>query len=300
MDILALIGAFGGGLFGACIGAIPAFIMAGVFAIIGGIATASGAPADFVINSLAFGSFMGPHIAFAGGVAAAGYAGKIKKIESGSNIFLPLNFLKSPRVLLVGGIFGMLGFLVHFLIGMIPSPVLPDLPSVTVVVLAILTRLLFGSSSLTCNCTGPDKRIWLLCGASFGYDALLGGGLGVLVGFVGASLAQAGAGDALLGIYPIICFGFSTVVLIFTQIGLSAPATHHITFPAALATVLGVTLFGPLCGALLGVAFGIAGTLLGTLFCNLFNDRCDTHFDPPATTIVVLSVVIGLIGMAFR
>ena len=35
---------------------------------------------------LAFGSFVGPHIAFAGGVAAAGYAGRKGKLASGTEM----------------------------------------------------------------------------------------------------------------------------------------------------------------------------------------------------------------------
>ena len=76
MDILALIAAFGGGIIGAYMGALPAFIMTGIYALVGGVLTAAGVGGDVAVNYLAFGSFVGPHIAFAGGVAAAGYAGR--------------------------------------------------------------------------------------------------------------------------------------------------------------------------------------------------------------------------------
>ena len=71
MDILALIAAFGGGIIGAYMGALPAFIMTGIYALVGGVLTAAGVGGDVAVNYLAFGSFVGPHIAFAGGVAAA-------------------------------------------------------------------------------------------------------------------------------------------------------------------------------------------------------------------------------------
>ena len=75
MSILSLIAAFGGGTFGAALGALPAFIMTGFVALAGaGIALAGGP--DALVGNLAFGSFFGPHIAFAGGVAAAAYAGR--------------------------------------------------------------------------------------------------------------------------------------------------------------------------------------------------------------------------------
>ena len=70
MDILALIAAFGGGAFAAGLGALPAFIMTGFVALVGtGITLAEGA--DILTGNLAFGSFFGPHIAFAGAAANA-------------------------------------------------------------------------------------------------------------------------------------------------------------------------------------------------------------------------------------
>lgn len=120
MDILALIAAFGGGIIGAYMGALPAFIMTGIYALVGGVLTAAGVGGDVAVNYLAFGSFVGPHIAFAGGVAAAGYAGRKGKLASGTDILSSLNGLGEPDVLLVGGIFGVLGFLIHYCIGLLP------------------------------------------------------------------------------------------------------------------------------------------------------------------------------------
>lgn len=89
MDILALIAAFGGGIIGAYMGALPAFIMTGIYALVGGVLTAAGVGGDVAVNYLAFGSFVGPHIAFAGGVAAAGYAGRKGKLASGAPTSCP-------------------------------------------------------------------------------------------------------------------------------------------------------------------------------------------------------------------
>ena len=62
MDILALIAAFGGGIIGAYMGALPAFIMTGIYALVGGVLTAAGVGGDVAVNYLAFGSFVGPHL----------------------------------------------------------------------------------------------------------------------------------------------------------------------------------------------------------------------------------------------
>ena len=58
MDILALIAAFGGGIIGAYMGALPAFIMTGIYALVGGVLTAAGVGGDVAVNYLAFGSFV--------------------------------------------------------------------------------------------------------------------------------------------------------------------------------------------------------------------------------------------------
>ena len=42
MDILVLIASFGGGIIGAYMGALPAFIMTGIYALVGGVLTAAG------------------------------------------------------------------------------------------------------------------------------------------------------------------------------------------------------------------------------------------------------------------
>ena len=88
MSILGLIAAFGGGVFAAAIGGVPAFIMTGVFSIVGAVAGMCGAAdaSNILINYFAFGSFFGPHVAFAGGVAAAAYAKKKGVSENGADI----------------------------------------------------------------------------------------------------------------------------------------------------------------------------------------------------------------------
>ena len=106
--IISLIAAFGGGVFGASIGALPAFIMTGVVATVGGILSCAGIPGinELLVNNVAFGSFLGPHICFAGGVAASAYAKRIGKTENGADIALALNGIGDSTTLVVGGISG--------------------------------------------------------------------------------------------------------------------------------------------------------------------------------------------------
>lgn len=297
MDILALIAAFGGGIIGAYMGALPAFIMTGLFALVGAVATAAGAPADIAVSYLAFGSFVGPHIAFAGGAAAAAYAGRKGSLKSGADILSALYGLKEADVLLVGGVFGVLGFIVHYVISITPLGPMTDLPGITVFILAVVTRLLFGKTGLTGKYTGKEKREWISGGKGLNNNIVWGMGIGIAVSFVAAVLSSLDNWDTVSGIYPIIVFGFSAITLIFTQTGFAVPSTHHVTLPSALAAVVGITAFGPY-GAFLGVLFGILGALLGNFVECTFNSHCDTHIDPPATTIFILTIIVSLIKMA--
>ena len=63
MDILMLIAAFGGGVFGACIGGVTAFIFTGITVVAAILGGAAGAP---MIPFVSFGSWFGPHISFCG------------------------------------------------------------------------------------------------------------------------------------------------------------------------------------------------------------------------------------------
>lgn len=285
MDILSLIAAFGGGLLGACVGALPVFILTGVMAIAGGVATLAGA-ADLTIGSIAFGSILGPHIAFAGGVAAAAFAAnKRDKLDSGTNILASLNGTGDYWVLIVGGLFGVLGFVIHYVYASVLK-VPTDTPGITVFTLAVITRLVFGKTGLTGKFKGEGSRVYFSLGHGLIYNIVLGGGIGMAVGYVAGSLRASGVDPALLSIYPVVCFGISATSLIFTQTGFATPATHHITLPAAAAAVMSGNPF-------MGLVFGILGSLIGDLAGNTLNSHCDTHIDPPATTIFITMFIVN-------
>jgi hypothetical protein len=301
MDLFALIAAFGGGVIGAYLGALPAFIMTGVFALVGGLITAAGVGGDIAVNILAFGSFVGPHIAFAGGVAAAAYAGKKGKLASGTDILSALYGLNEPDVLVVGGIFGVLGYLVRYIISILPvigsnGVAATDQPGITVFILAVVARLVFGSTGLTGNYTGSGPREWFSTGKGFVQNLVWGGSIGLVVSGIAMGLYNSG-NDAAFGIFPIVCFGFAAMTLIFTQTGFAVPSTHHIFLPSALAACAAIPVWGA-GGIILGVVFGMLGALLGDLVGKSLNSYVDSHIDPPATTIFILTIVVNAIASA--
>lgn len=286
MNIFALIAAFGGGVIGAYMGALPAFILTGIVAMVGAGAAMAGGT-DMLVGFVAFGSYLGPHVAFAGGVAAAAYAGKKKKLGSGTDILSSLNGLSDPMTLIVGGVFGIFGFLVHYLVGAVLH-LNTDLPGITVIISAIVVRFVFGTSGLIGKAGAGEKREYFTGGNGMICNILLGLGLGTAVGFVYQTLATSGASAAVLGSYPILCFGIAAASLIFTQTGFATPATHHI----ALISALAVASSG---NPIMGIVFGILTSLFGDFAGKTFNSHCDTHIDPPALTIFIFTFIVNIL-----
>ena len=157
-------------------GALPAFILTGVIAIAGSVAAMAGG-ADMTVGFIAFGSYLGPHIAFAGGVAASAYAGRTKKLGSGTDILSCLNGLADPATLLVGGVFGVIGFLIHYLIGTVLH-LNTDLPGFTVILSAVIARLVFGSGGLIGKAAPGESREYFTSGRGMLCNVILGLGLG--------------------------------------------------------------------------------------------------------------------------
>ncbi len=317
-DPVMFIAAFGGGLFGAAIGALPAFIFTGVMVVAGEmlfiagdlaaqIPGLSGAAVEAietgssaVTGLIAFGPFFGPHVAFAGGVAAAAFAAKKGMIDAGKDI------LTAPtkagvrsdfwQVLVVGGVFGVIGHLIHATLAEIGTPT--DTIAVGVWVSALIAR-----AALSPGKTGllgkhdpsvapsrlalpADRAIaWLPFFSRIELLILVGAAVGVLSGF--ASMIT---GSAVIG------FGIAAFSLIFLETKGPMPVTHHIALPASLATlaVLGGGM-APLGAVIVGGVFGVLGALVGELHARVFHNWGDTHIDSPAFAIFVLTTVVILV-----
>jgi hypothetical protein len=253
-------------MFAAFIGALPAFILSGVFILMGVSIVLAGGPSD-VLNFLGFGPFFGPHIAWASAVAATAYAGKKGLLESGLEIKVPLGKLNNPNVLLVGGIFGVLAYLISAVLTQVNFPAAPV--AVAVFVNLVIARLLFGQSGLFGKPEGPKQ---VLPAAETLVSNIL---LGLAVGMATAYITMA-TGNILLG------FGISAVILYYLQMGFEVPVTHHISFTAALAALTTGNIY-------LGAVAGAIAALIGEVITNLFVKDGDTLIDPWAGTIVVTS-----------
>jgi len=285
VDWIAIAAAFGGGMWGAAVGAVPAFIFTGLLAMLGAAAAATG---HKELIDVAFGPVFGPHVSFGGGVAAVAYAAARGRAPTGRDIGSPLMNLRSVDVLLVGGVFGVFGLLLNWGMGRIGVANWTDSIALTVVLSNVVARLIWGKTSLFGTVSGPEGRrfrpddsaTWLPWQQNFTHVLAIG----LSVGLAAAYLAVRGvsvASDAL-------SFGIATSVLVFLIMGQKVPVTHHIALPAALGVLHGAGFLG-------GVACGMIGAVIGEVASRVFLIHGDTHIDPPA---VGIGAVVFLLKLA--
>ena len=295
-NIFGLIAAFGGGVFAASIGALPAFIMTGVFSVVGAVAGMCGAAdaSNILVNYMAFGSFFGPHISFAAGVAASAYAKKKGISENGADIATALAGYNAPDVLLVGGVFGVIGFLFKELVianlfaGTISPRLVTDAPGITVFCSAVLVRLVFGGKLKT----GSNV---VSKGSAFTNTIVIGIGFSAVV--AGIYLAAISAGvpaEAFGGLYHVLIFGLAAIGLIFAEMGQPYFGCHHIMIIAAEATVQSYNVMGNIWAALIiGIIFGTISGIICDAETNLINSGTDSHIDGPACAIFIMTFVVN-------
>ncbi|MGI8541135.1 MAG: hypothetical protein ACR2N0_15390, partial [Rubrobacteraceae bacterium] len=127
---------------------------------------------------------------------------------------------------------------------------------------------------------------------------VLGVGTGLLAGFIVANFNQ--INPDYLAFAAIFGFGISAVSLVVLQFGFNGPVTHHMILPAGVAAVAVLSGGGgDVAAVLAAVVAGVAGALLGELFSRLFLIHGDTHVDPPAFAIFVMTTIIILLRVAF-
>jgi hypothetical protein len=300
-----LLAAFAGGLFGAAIGGLPAFIFTG-FTVIAGVAVGvSGSDFDFLTN-VAFGPVFGPHIAFAGGAAAAAFAARRGDVENGRDIAYSLAGVNDPIVLVVGGLFGAGGYVFQQLLVGIGFAPYTDSIAFTVVVSALVARLVFGRTGIF-GSLDPEaerrgrwlpagERVWVDYQQGFLQVTILGIGTGLLAAWIVTAFAE--ANPDYIAAATVLGFGISAASLILLQVGFSCPVTHHMTLPAGVAAAAVVTAGGaPALAVILGAAAGLGGALLGEISSRLFLIHGDTHIDPPANAIWIMTTIVIVFGL---
>lgn len=340
--IEVLVAGLAGGMLGAAIGALPSLSIAGLVITIGEIANASqirllgssgnssGSPDVFGVaaaplealgatGALGFGPVFGPHVAFAGGVAAAAFLGRRETFDTtfryhqAKKITKPLG--SAPEVLLVGGAFGVLGVGIARLAVGAEVPVDPI--ALAIVASGLIHRLTLGYSVLG-RIRGMERSIldmspfenderwgeeayetkqgiagrqvvevWLPDHYEWDNVAVLGAAVGIVSGYI-----------ALVSGSAFLAFGIATFALAFLCVGLfSFPVVYHMALPASIAA-LAVDAGEPIIALIVAGVFGILGALLGELAQRTLYAHADTHLDPGFVSILLTSILIGLLATA--
>lgn len=272
--------AFAGGALGAALGASAAFIFTGIFVLLG-VAVAAGGGGKEFIGAVAFGPLLGPHVSFAGGVAAAAYAARRGYLETGGrDLGKGLAGLGRPDVLAVGGVFGVIGLVVQSLLAAAPFGKWTDTIALTVVLSAILVRLTLGKTGVFGD--PARKGEWLPFQRDWPQVVALGMVLGLVSGGLARGIGLDKGGD-------VAGFGLAAAGLLFLHTGTTVPVWHHIALPAAIA----YTLSGG--NPWLGMAAGAGGAVLGEMFARLLLNDGDTHIDPPAAAIATMTALLRIL-----
>ncbi len=265
--VFGLVAAVAGGAVGAAIGANYAFVLTG-FCVLSSWGVFAATGNTFGLDYLAFGPFMGPHIAFASGVAAAIYARYKGLWADGKDVNGPLADLGRPAVLLVGSCFGVLGYVTQIGISNIPwFGTHTDSVALTVLLSAFVARILFGGEpgkgigkgslhnpelfnkegrGLLSRIQPGTNGHWLewqekpsqllTIGSLFGVFA--GGASLFLAANVGARFTDLGLPNQLAASNAqSFTFGISAIIVLFLITNRNMPVQHHVTITAGLAAV---------------------------------------------------------------
>ncbi len=261
--LLGIVAAAGGGFVGAAIGGNFAFALTGFTALTAfGVSALGGEPFGSMFFSwIAFGPFMGPAVAFAGGAAAAAYAAHKGYIESGKDVTSPLAGLGKPDVLLVGAAFGIFGWVAQLLLNQIPwfGTTGHYDQGLVVVLSAIVARLMFGDSAIgKASITNKEKlldkpnekdgfmgvwdidpesgNVWLDWQAR--PKDFIPIGIFFSIFASAAALVVAIWYPPVAGLAHTFTFAVSAVIILFLIIGFNMPVQHHITLIAGLGAVV--------------------------------------------------------------
>lgn len=300
MNIIQLITAFGGGMLGSAIGGVPAFVFTGLTVIIAIFAGESGMP---VIGTLSFGSVFGPHVAFGGAVAAAALAKKKGLVENGQDLSVPLFSTGDSSVLLVGGVFGIVGFVIQYIYSKLLGGIVfglegwSDTVALTVFTSGLIARVLFTDSGILGNYTGNEKRSFFPDKKRTRFLATVGLCVGIVISGVSISfgqLAMDGSKEALYLFQNMgnIGFALAAMSLAFACAGLQMESWHHTAVTSGTTAMI---LFAGTTNIPLTILGSVLVAIVISVACECaaltFNSYADSHIDPPATVIMLMQII---------
>jgi len=301
-SMTTLLVCFGGGIVGASLGGLYAFVLCGLIVFLGCLASMAGC-GDFLLLSVGLGPIFGPHVGgFTSGIIAITYAEGVKKNApggpgSGKDILSPC-MNTSWDVLILGGVWAVVAHILLQYLNKIPVLNKFDTIALTVFIGCALARLLFQGvapwgkmeSIREHGYFGTKKGAiqWVPWQhntpskiAAFGLGVgLLSVGLAVaLKGIMDPLVAKGTVSAAAAFVVPLI-FGWSLAAISLIGLNFATgtiqlfPVWHHIAILSALAYLL----FGSALVA--GVVVGIGAAFLGDIMARMFYNHgraCPTH-----------------------
>lgn len=324
MNFTMLITAFGGGFLGAAIGGAASLLAAGVLAaaIIFG-----GGVASPMVSYQIIGVLLGPQVAFSGAAAAAAYAGRKGLLESGSDLKTPLLKLRDPMVLVVGGAFGVIGFLIQYLLGLVFGEAVYTQTgyicciALTVALAGLASRSIFTTGGLISGKNDPARRRYLPSDKQIPLLIVVGFAVGIAMGGLTALFGQLADGTLAIDSYGltaasqeireqaillfqnsgVLAFAFGCIPLIFPVKDEESSFTAHIFVAAATAAMIifANTENAPLAILAAGVV-GILASLLGESIWLIFDRKMDSVLGASALTLGILQWIgLWLIATVF-
>lgn len=308
---------FGGGILGAALGGLFAFILCGLIVLIGCLVVLGGG-SDFVLMQIGLGPVFGPHVGgFASGVVAVTYAAGVKKnlvTESAKDILSPLTNT-SWDVLIVGGVSAVIGHVLLQGLAMVPVIKMFDCIALSVVISCFWSRLVFLKEAPWGSMESIKKYAYLktnnyaiswvpwmavtsrLVVFSLGVGIFSGTLAMLCQGVLDPMAAQGTISATGAFVVPLILsWAFAAISLIALELGTGEiqkfPVWHCQSILAALAYLY----FGNI--ALAGLVGLLAG-LLQELMARMFYNHGNNHVDPPACAIAIGTFFLNIVHKGF-
>ena len=311
--LIAVILAFLGGVAATCIGALGSVILCAFVALAGVCAVMAGCEYN-IATQIAFGFFLSPHLGLGPAACALGYAAKKGLVEDSKGIALPLMMLGRPDVLIMGGIFAVASYFIKIGLDQIFGPGGIDSVSLTIVIVGIIAKILFGNQGLIGKVPEGDKRfgissqnIWMphMPAAEGITYALFAAGASAVAGWLFWEMSEYGkhvmetnevVGQNIMINAQFPVFALAVIFLILLVCGLPCPVFHHVglssCYGAMGAYAAGA---GELTVLIWAISCGILSHFVADWLANIFLVYGDGYVDPPSLSMAFMSVFTFII-----
>lgn len=304
---------FGGGVLGAALGGLWAFVICATLVVLGSLMVVAGGP-DFILLNFGIGPIFGPHVGgFCSGIAAATYAVSVKKnhpSESAKDILSPC-LGTSWDVLMVGGLFAVGAHIVLNVLAKVPIINWGDVLALTVVLSCAAARLIFQKEMPWGDMvsikkhgyfnTDDHKLSWGPWMAPVSRLIPTGLGAGLFSGALAMQFQKALAPMVDAGsVSPTVAFlipllmgwALSGFMLIALQLGTGPIQLVPIPHVISLLAALGYLYTGSI--AVAGIV-GVLTALLQELMARMFYNHGSNHIDPPACAAAVGGFILNVV-----